>query len=65
LGYRIVYTPFANLTHYESASRKAHFAPGDQVMTFLSKWRDAIDVDPMYNPHLSRNQDEVVCHLDD
>lgn len=65
LGYRVVYTPFANLTHFESASRRSNFAPGDQILTFLSKWRDVIDDDPMYNPRLSRGQDEVLCHLDD
>jgi Glycosyltransferase like family 2 len=64
LGYRIVYTPFANLTHHETASRVGLFAPGDQVLTFLNKWRDVIKCDPMYSPNLSRNRDDVVCHLD-
>jgi O-antigen biosynthesis protein len=64
LGYRIAYTPFANLTHYETASRVGQFAPGEQVLTFLNKWRDVIKCDPMYSPNLSRNRDDVVCHLD-
>jgi hypothetical protein len=64
LGYRIVYTPFANLTHHETASRVGQFAPGDQILTFLTKWRDVIKGDPMYSPNLSRDRDDVVCHLD-
>ncbi len=64
LGYRIVYTPFANMTHHESASRGSNFAPGEQILTFLNKWRDVIENDPMYSPNLSRNQDDIVCHLD-
>ncbi len=64
LGYRIIYTPFATLTHNESASRAGHVTPGEQIMRFLTKWRDAIKNDPMYNSNLSRNQDNVVCHLD-
>jgi hypothetical protein len=65
LGYRIIYTPFASLVHLEGASRSGATAPGNQILTFLNKWRDVIDDDPMYNPSLSRNSDEVFCHLDD
>jgi len=64
LGYKIVYTPYANMTHHESASRGTDFAPGEQIMKFLNKWRDVIKNDPMYSPNLSRNQDNVVCHFD-
>jgi len=64
LGYKIVYTPYANMTHHESASREANFAPGEQILKFLNKWRDVIKDDSMYSQSLSRNQDNIVCHLD-
>jgi hypothetical protein len=64
LGYKIVYTPFANMTHHERATIGTDFAPGEQIMKFLNKWRDVIKNDPMYSPNLSRNQDDIVCHLD-
>lgn len=65
LGYKIVYTPFANMTHHESASLGGtNFASGEQILRFLNQWRDVIKNDPMYSPNLSRNQNDIVCHRD-
>ncbi len=52
-GYRVVWTPFAVLYHYESSTRrKAH--PIENTRYFLKKWRDLIRRgDPYYNPNLS------------
>jgi len=59
LGYRIVYTPHARMTHHESASRGAQFAPGAEISIFLNRWRDCIRDDPMFNPQLSRTDSDV------
>lgn len=54
LGYRIVYTPHAELTHFESASRTSLKRPGSEVMLFLQRWRELLSDDPAYHPRLSR-----------
>lgn len=52
-GYRVVWTPFAVLYHYESTTRrKAH--PVENTRYFLQKWGDQIRRgDPYYNPNLA------------
>lgn len=52
-GYRVVWTPFAVLYHYESSTRrKAH--PIENTRYFLRKWADLIRRgDPYYNPNLA------------
>jgi GT2 family glycosyltransferase len=53
-GYRILYTPHAELTHYESVSRGFSGYNSD-VQEFLARWFDLIrSEDPFYNPNLSR-----------
>ncbi|HEV7339308.1 MAG TPA: glycosyltransferase [Bosea sp. (in: a-proteobacteria)] len=54
LGYRIVYTPHAELTHFESASRGATYRPGSEVALFLQRWRELLADDPAYHPRLPR-----------
>lgn len=54
LGYRIVYTPHAELIHYERSSRGQAAQPGEEVALFLRRWRDFIADDPMYSPQLVR-----------
>ena len=54
-GYRNVVTPYAQLTHYESASREAGLRPKEWE-TLNHKWGDylkALGKDPYYNPNLS------------
>ncbi len=65
-GYLIVWTPFAELTHFESRSR------GPDVVTrkkkrfffretdrFLRRWRRVIaEGDPYYNPYLTRDRED-------
>ena len=60
LGYRIVYTPFAELYHLESASRGSDQAP-ETAARFLQecrwlrdRWGAALHHDPYYNPAFSR-----------
>lgn len=59
LGYRNLFTPFAQFHHFESASRgsdqtdenRERFAR--EVDYMLHKWRDVLSKDPYYNPNLS------------
>jgi glycosyltransferase involved in cell wall biosynthesis/LmbE family N-acetylglucosaminyl deacetylase len=58
-GYRNVWTPFAELYHYESASRGSDQMPA-QIDRFLSevafmryKWGSLLQSDPAYNPNLT------------
>jgi GT2 family glycosyltransferase len=51
-GYEVVYTPYAELYHYESASRGSLHPPADETF-FCSRWgRPGDIVDPFYNPNL-------------
>ncbi|WP_237479910.1 glycosyltransferase [Lichenibacterium dinghuense] len=59
LGYRIVYTPFAEMTHHEKASRRSEVAPGSQVARYMRKWVDVLTDDPMFSPQLLDDTDEV------
>ncbi|XGV95360.1 MAG: glycosyltransferase [Leptolyngbya sp. BL-A-14] len=54
-GYRNVVTPYAQLIHYESMSRKAGLQPNEWE-TLNQKWKDyfkQLKGDPYYNPNLS------------
>lgn len=60
LGYRNVYTPYARLYHYESATKtekdKIPDAVEDEFMK--SKWAKYIADDPYYNPNLARLKED-------
>ncbi|WP_342106892.1 glycosyltransferase family 2 protein [Methylobacterium sp. SI9] len=64
LGYRIVYTPFAEMAHHESASRQTSFAPGSQTARFLRRWHDVLAEDPAYSPQLRTDTDVVAPRAD-
>lgn len=57
-GYRNVWTPYAELYHYESASRGQDIAPErkarfDREVAFMqARWGKALIEDPAYNPNL-------------
>ncbi len=58
-GYRNVWTPFAELYHYESATRGSDMA-ADKYQRFVGevrrmeeRWGTALTRDPAYNPNLS------------
>ena len=51
-GYEVVYTPFVELHHYESASRSGYEHPLDGPL-FGTRWRPRGVVDPYYSPVLS------------
>jgi GT2 family glycosyltransferase len=55
-GYRLLYTPHAELTHYESVSRGLSGYARD-YQAFLPRWMDhLVQGDPSYNPNLGRLQ---------
>jgi glycosyltransferase involved in cell wall biosynthesis len=58
-GYRIIYTPYAQLYHFESASRgledtvSKHERFVAEIAYMKKKWADVLLRDPHYNPNLS------------
>ena len=59
-GYQVVYTPYAQLTHYESATRGAEDSPqkkerfAQETQYFETKWQSELQGgDPYYNRNLS------------
>jgi O-antigen biosynthesis protein len=68
LGYRNVYTPYAELLHKESATRGLNETPEKQtifereIKLMRSRWGDALLNDPYYNPNLSlRSENEALA----
>jgi GT2 family glycosyltransferase len=55
-GYRVVFTPYAQLFHHESASvgRRAQ-QNREHVELMRQRWGALIDDDPYYNPNLTRD----------
>ncbi len=54
-GYLIVYTPFAKLYHYESASRR-RTVEALETEVIRERWPELLKRDPYYNPNLSRER---------
>lgn len=53
-GYRVLFSPHAELTHFESVSRGLSGYYRD-YQAFLARWKDLLlEEDPAYNPNLSR-----------
>ena len=64
-GYLIVWTPYAELYHFESKSRGAEDTPEKQMRfkseidRFYDKWGDALAAgDPYYNPNLTLERED-------
>ncbi|GEK97477.1 glycosyltransferase family 2 protein [Gluconobacter kanchanaburiensis] len=55
VGLRVVYTPYSELIHFESATRGRKFPAAEYTAIFYEKWKSYICDDPSYHPHLSRN----------
>ena len=60
LGYRVLYTPFAQLYHYEAASKRSDEKDPrpNETLAFKNRWQDLIDNDPFYNPNLTRDAED-------
>jgi O-antigen biosynthesis protein len=50
-GRRVVCNPFAQLIHYETATKEAYFHT--ELNAFQERWRQQGATDPFYNPNLS------------
>lgn len=63
-GYRIIYTPYAELMHYESISRGSDVSGANRVRfnreaaLMQERWQSVIANDPMYNPNLTFNSED-------
>lgn len=64
-GYLIVYTPYAELYHYESKSRGFEDSPEkvarfqSEINRFRSRWSKELEAgDPYYNPNLTLNRED-------
>ena len=59
LGYRVLYTPHAQLYHHEAFSKTSKdLVPHPQeVASMRAKWEGVIASDPYYNPNLTRNDE--------
>lgn len=64
-GYLIVFTPFAELYHYESVSRGDDSSPEkrarfvSEVSRFQTRWKKELDAgDPYYNPNLTLERED-------
>jgi GT2 family glycosyltransferase len=54
-GYRIVYTPYAQLYHHESASFGPRVQDPAGIAEMRRRWGAVLDADPYYNPNLTRD----------
>jgi GT2 family glycosyltransferase len=55
-GYRNIYTPFAQLYHFEGTSLKRTHPSRSEHELFVDRWRDYMNCDPFYNPNLTRRR---------
>jgi GT2 family glycosyltransferase/glycosyltransferase involved in cell wall biosynthesis len=60
-GYRIAYTPYAELYHFEGASAQRKAQDPAEVRLFAERWADIIADDPYYNPNLARDRLDYAC----
>jgi GT2 family glycosyltransferase len=62
-GYRVAYTPFAKLFHYESFTKKA-VADLPELTYMKKRWASFIQEDPYYNPNLTKHADDYSLRYD-
>jgi len=69
-GYENIWTPFAELHHFESKSRgyemgaekRARFQRESQILA--ARWPRYVDADPYYSPHLTRSSEAVMIRTE-
>jgi len=63
-GYLVVWTPYAELYHHESASRGSDFRPEHlqrfraEISYMRGQWGDLLENDPYYNPNLTLDRSD-------
>ena len=55
-GYRIVYTPYSALFHFEGASAKRATSNADERRRFVARWARYMENDPHFNPNFSKTR---------
>jgi GT2 family glycosyltransferase/glycosyltransferase involved in cell wall biosynthesis len=55
-GYRLVYTPYASLFHFEGASAKRVTQNADERRRFVARWARYMENDPHFNPNFSKSR---------
>ncbi|MDV6328093.1 glycosyltransferase family 2 protein [Idiomarina sp. Sol25] len=69
-GYRTVWTPYAELYHFESKTRGKEDTPEKKArergeVTYMQKqWAELIKHDPAYNPNLTKLQEDFGVNLE-
>jgi GT2 family glycosyltransferase len=53
-GLRVVFTPYAQLTHHESGGISQRPLTAEESAHLRRRWGRRLDEDPYYNPNLSR-----------
>lgn len=51
-GYRVVYTPFCEIFHFEQSTLKRFDQKLEEKKAFIERWQKKIDFDPYYNKNL-------------
>jgi GT2 family glycosyltransferase len=64
-GYRIVFTPYAELSHRESASFGPRAQRPAEMALMRERWQAALTCDPYYNPSFSRDFPDYRLRLDE
>jgi GT2 family glycosyltransferase len=62
-GYRIVFTPYAQLYHHESASFGPRVQDEGGAAEMRRRWGAVLDADPYYNPNLTREHPDYRIRL--
>jgi GT2 family glycosyltransferase len=63
-GYLILYTPYAELYHYESitrgfeVTRESKMRHEKEILYIQKKWQTNFEKDPYYNPNLTRERED-------
>jgi O-antigen biosynthesis protein len=61
-GFRIVWTPYAELFHYESATRGYKTDP-KEIAYMKARWGTALEKDPYYNPNLTLREENFALRV--
>ncbi|MBI3584166.1 MAG: glycosyltransferase [Nitrospinae bacterium] len=63
-GYLIIYTPYAVLYHYESASRGYRIDPDPEADYMIKRWKHILYTDPYYNVNLTLYREDFSIRID-
>jgi len=63
-GYRIVYTPYCELYHFEGQSLSRKGQATAELARFRAKWAKYLEADPHYNVNLSRTRFDCAARGD-